>query len=149
MFFFFAYWLSENCSLLLKPKSTCPVIVLRLQVSTPFHSLEKWNYTNPILKSVMVRLLLTLLSRCRQTVTSLQIVLTAHPAAGACGAPTDKNHVIEIDKTAGCTNSDETLLTVTLNYNEDPTGDPLNIYIVDKSNGDSTIGNKSKKDIRE
>jgi hypothetical protein len=71
------------------------------------------------------------------------------PAAGACGAPTDKNHVIEIDKTAGCTNSDETLLTVTLNYNEDPTGDPLNIYIVDKSNGDSTIGNKSKKDIRE
>lgn len=70
------------------------------------------------------------------------------PPAGACGSPSDKNHLIEIDQTAGCSNSNEKLLNVTLHYQEDPAGDYLNIYIMDKSNANAVTGNRSKRQIQ-
>lgn len=71
------------------------------------------------------------------------------PPAGACGSPSDKNHLIEIDQTPNCTDTTEKLLNATLPYREDPTGEIINIYIMDKSNANSITGNKSKITVQD
>lgn len=71
------------------------------------------------------------------------------PSGGPCGGPSDLQHTIDLDQRSGCSNTNEMVLSKTLNYREDPTGEKLIIYVVDKSNGGNVEGgSKSFKKVK-
>jgi hypothetical protein len=70
------------------------------------------------------------------------------PAGGACGTTNDLQHTIDLDQSTGCTNTTPTILSITLNYSEDPTGEILYVYTVDRSdNGKIRGGAKGVKTV--
>lgn len=70
-----------------------------------------------------------------------------YPSGGPCGDPGDYQCQIFINKQANCSNSEEAVLQHVLNYAEDPNGEKINIYVVDKSKGGTAGQSKGVKKV--
>jgi hypothetical protein len=70
------------------------------------------------------------------------------PAEGACGNPGQLQQMISLNQIQGCTNPSPKVLSLNLDYCEDPQGHCLCIYTMDQSNGNRVGGvSKSKKKV--
>ena len=65
------------------------------------------------------------------------------PVDGACGSPEDLQQTISLNQTPGCTNNTPKVLSINLDYCENPQGHCLCIYTIDLSNRGS-VGGVSK-----
>lgn len=66
------------------------------------------------------------------------------PSEGSCGNGNELNHCIVIEEDFGCTDSTETICTITLNYVESQSGEKLIIYIMGNGGGRPKGISKSK-----